>query len=179
MVNRYTDAIQKRKVNANGVWSGRKREANATCCLGLVLHWFRTQGSVARSMSMAFGLTSTVMYKWLKFSRKALCLPPTEEELEEYISAIGAKYPRLKERRVWGAANGLKVKIQQSSNWLIQSRYYNSWVCDTYVSSVFVFAANGRICICSYNCRGTWLLSKLQNQKQRPKSNNNTDNVKP
>eukprot|EP00536_Pseudo-nitzschia_multiseries_P000375 jgi/Psemu1/831/gm1.831_g len=166
-VDRYTDAVRNRKVNANGVWSGRKREANATCCLGLVLHWFRTRGSVARSVSMAFGLTSTVMYKWLKFSRKVLLFvlqyhpkamirPPTEEELEEYISAIGAKYPRLKERHVWGAADGLKVKLQQSSNWLIQSRYYNSWVCDTYVNSVFVFAANGRIRICCYNCPSTW-----------------------
>eukprot|EP00536_Pseudo-nitzschia_multiseries_P009054 jgi/Psemu1/22223/gm1.22223_g len=155
VVDRYTNAIWKKKVNKNGVWRGRKRKANATCCLGLVLHWFRTRGSVARSMSMAFVLTSTVMYKWLKFSRnvllfvlqnhpKAMIRLPTKEELEEYISVIGAKYPRLKERPVWGAANGLK------------SRYYNSWVCDTYVNSAFVFAVNERILICSYNCPGTW-----------------------
>eukprot|EP00536_Pseudo-nitzschia_multiseries_P003099 jgi/Psemu1/6958/gm1.6958_g len=82
---------------------------------------------------------------------------PIEEALEEYISPIGAKYPRLQERRVWGAADGLKIKIQQSLNWLIQSRFYNtSWVCDTYDNSVFVFAADGRICICCYNCPGTW-----------------------
>eukprot|EP00536_Pseudo-nitzschia_multiseries_P016557 jgi/Psemu1/46599/gm1.46599_g len=41
-VDRYTNAIRKRKFKANGVWSGRKCEANATYCFGLVLHWFRT-----------------------------------------------------------------------------------------------------------------------------------------
>eukprot|EP00536_Pseudo-nitzschia_multiseries_P002092 jgi/Psemu1/4895/gm1.4895_g len=101
MINRDTNAIRKWKVNVNGVWSGRKHESNATCCLGLVvLHWFQTQRSVTRSVSMVFGLTSTVVYKWVKFSRKVLLFvlqkhpkamvrPPTEEEVEEYIAAIG------------------------------------------------------------------------------------------
>eukprot|EP00536_Pseudo-nitzschia_multiseries_P012214 jgi/Psemu1/31251/gm1.31251_g len=44
---------------------------------------------------MAFGLTSTVMITL-----------PNKVEMEEYISAIGAKYPALHEKRVWGAADG-------------------------------------------------------------------------
>eukprot|EP00536_Pseudo-nitzschia_multiseries_P014970 jgi/Psemu1/40747/gm1.40747_g len=119
--------------------------ANATCCLGLALFWFRTRGSVARISSMAFGLTSTVMITL-----------PNKVEMEEYISAIGAKYPALHEKRVWGAADGLKLLIQHSDNWLIQSQYYNGWTCDTYVSSVFVFAPDGRICITAFNCPGSW-----------------------
>eukprot|EP00536_Pseudo-nitzschia_multiseries_P009576 jgi/Psemu1/23598/gm1.23598_g len=79
--------------------------AKATRCLGLVLFWFRTRGSVARISLMAFGLTSPVMI-----------VLPNKEEMEDYISAIGAKYPALHEKRVWGAANGLKLKIQHSNN---------------------------------------------------------------
>ena len=48
---------------------GRKRDLDAIGCLGLVLYWYRTRGSVARAVSMAFGLTATPMYKWLKFGR--------------------------------------------------------------------------------------------------------------
>eukprot|EP00536_Pseudo-nitzschia_multiseries_P013007 jgi/Psemu1/33833/gm1.33833_g len=139
-------SIRKRKIAT----TGRKRNTNATCCLGLVLHWFQTRGSVTRSVSIAFGLTSTVVYKCLKFSRKvilfvlqkhskAMVTAPTEEEVEKYIATIGAKYPRLHELQVWGAAaDGLKIKIQQSSsNWALESCFYNSWVCDTHANSVF------------------------------------------
>eukprot|EP00536_Pseudo-nitzschia_multiseries_P015274 jgi/Psemu1/41848/gm1.41848_g len=128
------------------VWNGRKREANGTCCLGLV----------AISVSMAFGLTSSVVYKWLKFSRKVLLFvlqkhpkamvkAPTEEEVEEYIAVI-----------VWAATDGLKVKIQHLLDWLVQSYFYNSWVSDTYVNSVFAFAPDGRIRICNYNYPDSW-----------------------
>eukprot|EP00536_Pseudo-nitzschia_multiseries_P009138 jgi/Psemu1/200010/e_gw1.249.34.1 len=76
--------------------------------------------------------------------------------MEEYISAIGAKYPALHEKRVWGGADGLKLLIQHSDNFLIQSQYYNGWTCNTYVSSVFVFAPDERIRITAFNCPGSW-----------------------
>eukprot|EP00536_Pseudo-nitzschia_multiseries_P002175 jgi/Psemu1/5036/gm1.5036_g len=121
-INRDTNAIHMRKIAT----TGRKPEANATCCL---------------------------VYKWLKFSRKvllfvlqkhpkAMVTAPTEEEVEECI--------------IWAATDGLEVKIKHSMNWLVQSYFYNSWVCDTYVNSVFVFASDGRIHICSYNYPGNW-----------------------
>eukprot|EP00536_Pseudo-nitzschia_multiseries_P001618 jgi/Psemu1/3738/gm1.3738_g len=129
----------------NEVPKGRKQEANAACCLGLVLFWFCTRGSVARISSMGFGLTSTAMITL-----------PNKVETEEYISAIGAKYPALHEKQVWSAANGLKLLIQHSDNWLIQSQYYSSWTCNTYMSSVFVFAPDGRIRITAFKCPGSW-----------------------
>ena len=75
--NRYTfdktsGRIRKLKLTLNGMPYGRKRDADATGCLGLVLYWYRTRGSFARAAPMAFGLTSTVVYKWLKFSRRVL-----------------------------------------------------------------------------------------------------------
>ena len=159
--------IRKRAFTRSGVPKGRKRELDAIGCLGLLLYWYRTRGSVARGTAMAFGLTSSPMYLWLRFSRRvllsvlqndplAMVSPPTEQEVVEYIDAIGVKYPALREQKVWGAADGLKVLLQKSSNWAIQNRSYNGWTADTYVNSMFVFAADGRIRMCTINAPGTW-----------------------
>ena len=121
---------------SNGKRKGRKRDLDAIGCLGLVLYWYRTRGSVARAAPMAFGLTSTPLYKWLKFGRRILLAAiqhhpaakvqvPSKEELDAFKNCIGAKYPILKD--VWGAADGLKLHIEQSTNWSKQNYYYNGW----------------------------------------------------
>ncbi|VEU37224.1 unnamed protein product [Pseudo-nitzschia multistriata] len=151
----------------SGKPKGKKREVDAVCAIGLVLYWYRTRGSVARSMAMAFGLTSTVMYKWLKFARRVLLVAlhkhpdamvsvPTEEEVNVYVNAIGEKYPRLGEKRVWAAADGLKSAIEASEDWFKQRAFYNAWKENTFVNSVFVFAPDGRIRISVFNCPGAW-----------------------
>lgn len=166
-VDRNTMKVRPRLFTKNGKPKGNKREITATIGLAVVLTWFRTRGSAARTLSMVFGLTSTPLYKWLKYSRKvllyvlqnhpdAIIRPPSDEEVEAYVAAIGRKYEALGTKRVWGAADGLKVKLQHSNNWAIQSMYYNSWVCDTYINSVLVFAPDGRIRMTTYNCPGTW-----------------------
>jgi hypothetical protein len=70
--DKETGEIRLIKVSRNGKKYGRKRELDAVGCLGLVLHWYRTRGSCARALSMAFGTTSTPLYKWLKFGRRVL-----------------------------------------------------------------------------------------------------------
>ena len=116
---------------------------------------------------MAFGLTSTVLYKWLKFSRQVLlfalqkhplaCVQsPTEEEIVKYSDAIAVKYPSLAPHKVWGAIDGLKLPLQQSTNWLVQNRFYNRWTKECFINSVFVFVPDGRIRMCVLNCPGTW-----------------------
>ena len=50
-----------------GLWKGRKQMIMSCSCLALVLYWYWTRGSVAHGIALAFGLTSTPMYKWLKF----------------------------------------------------------------------------------------------------------------
>ena len=57
----------KNKVDMHGVPMGRPRDMSAIGCLGLVLMWYRTRGSCARSLSMIFGQTSSPLYTWLKF----------------------------------------------------------------------------------------------------------------
>ena len=175
--NRYTfdkntGIIRKLKLTKYGNRQGRKRGIDATGCLGLVLYWFRTRGSVARAICMAFGVTSTPMYLWLKFSRRVLLFvlqnnsvakitDPTTDEINEYIRAIGRKYPILLEERVWGACDGLKLLLEQCTNWSIQNRFYNGWTSDTYVNSVFVFAPDGRIRIATINAPGSWHDSQM------------------
>ena len=146
---------------------GRKKAIDEIGCFGLVLFWFQTCGSVARSASLAFGMTSTPLYKWLKFSRKILLfvlqkhphaavVTPTQADVDKYVDAIGQKYESLREHKVWAAADGLKIPLAKSSKWRVQNQYYNGWTGDTYVNSVFVFSPDGKIQICTLNAPGTW-----------------------
>eukprot|EP00536_Pseudo-nitzschia_multiseries_P005783 jgi/Psemu1/13521/gm1.13521_g len=111
------------------------------------------------------------MYRWLKSGRKLLlfalqehpaakiCLP-NEEETQQYVNEISAKYPVLAPHRVWGACDGLKLHLQQSGNWMKQNQYYNGWTCGTYVNSILIFATDGRIRACILNAPDSFKLSK-------------------
>ena len=83
---------------------GRPRELDAIGGLGLVLIWYRTRGSCARSLALHFGLTSTPLYKWLKFARAILLsvlihdpqsqiVKPSLDEVTFYRQCIGEIYP--------------------------------------------------------------------------------------
>mmetsp|Transcript_14810 Transcript_14810/g.33985 ORF Transcript_14810/g.33985 Transcript_14810/m.33985 type:complete len:300 (-) Transcript_14810:117-1016(-) len=167
MVDEETGLICKCTLTIEGLQKGRKRQVDATCWLGLVLYWYQIRGSVARSTAMAFGLNSTPIYKWIKFGRRILLFvlqnhpfakirPPSEEDLKNYVSAIAAKHPILADEKVWGAADGLKLQLQRSRDWTVQNRYYNGWKGNTFVNSVFVFAPDGCIRICTLNAPGTF-----------------------
>jgi hypothetical protein len=160
-----TDVIRLVKVSSNGKRKGRKRELDAVGCLGLVLYWYRSRGSCARAMSLAFGTTSSPLYQWLKFGRRVLLFAlqhvpqakvslPSGEEVAAYVEAINNKYPVLTD--VWAACDGLKLKIQASGNYLKQNHYYNGWTHGHYVNSVLLFAPDGRIRGCTLNCPGSW-----------------------
>ena len=134
-------------------------------CLGLVLMWFRTRGSCARSLAMIFGQTSTPMYKWLKFARRVLlvCLIndpdaritlPTEADVKKYQEAIGAKYPEVAE--VWAAADGLKLCVEASGNYCTQNMFFNGYTHGHYINGIFVFSCDGKIIISLVNCPGTF-----------------------
>jgi transposase-like protein len=146
---------------------GRPRKIDAVGVLGLVLFWYRTRGSAARSISLAFGLTASNLYGWLRFGRRALLYalqhhpdakvtPPTKADIDRYVEAIANQYPLLAEERVWAACDGLKLPLEQSSNWLKQNPFYNGWKSHTYVNSVFCFAPDGLIRCATINCPGSW-----------------------
>eukprot|EP00536_Pseudo-nitzschia_multiseries_P000820 jgi/Psemu1/1861/gm1.1861_g len=149
---------------------------NTTGCLALVLFWFRTRGSATRAVALAFGLTFSPMYRWLKFGRRLLlfalqehpaakvCLV-NQEETQQYIDEISAKYPVLAPHRVWGACGGLKLHLQQSGNWMKHNQYYNGWTCGAYLKSVLIFAPDGRIRACILNAPGLELDYRIESLK--------------
>ena len=111
-----TNRIRKLKLRRDGTPYGRPRELDAAAGLGLVLMWYRTRGPCTRGLLMAFGVTSSPLYMWLLFSRRILLFVlmkvkeaqisfPTEQEIEDYVAAISAKYPILTDERVWGAVD--------------------------------------------------------------------------
>ena len=146
--------------------TGRPRDIDAVGGLGLVLMWYRTTGAISRTLSMIFGLTSTQVSTWLKFSMRVLlfvlqdvdgakvCLP-TPSELKIYSEAIGEKYPNLGDT-VWAAMDGLKTTIGRSGKEFVQAAFYNGWTCGHYVNCIFVFAPDGRIRVCCINSPGAW-----------------------
>ena len=148
--------------------NGRKREVPAEGALGLVLVWYRTRGSVARGLQHFFGMTGSPLYFWLRFSRRILLYvlqervpesaikKPLPDEVETYATAVSALYPVLQDEKIWGAADGIKLSIQGSCDYLKQNRNFNGWYHGHYINSVFVFAADGKIRICTLNSPGAW-----------------------
>ena len=141
---------------------GRPRLMHPADCLGLVLAWSRTRGSLM-VLQLIFGLTMTPVSKYLQFVRRILvkilkanelakiCLP-THEKLEEYRGMIQARHPVL--HNVWGTMDGLKVLIEDAGDFITQSRFYNGWKCDHYVTSVLCFAPDGTIPAAFFNVPG-------------------------
>jgi hypothetical protein len=79
---------------------------------------------------------------------------PMDEELQEFIRVIEAKYPALKD--CWGAMDGLKLLLDQSGDVKIQEWFYNGWTHDHYVTNLFLFSPDStRICHCFLNAPGT------------------------
>jgi hypothetical protein len=52
--------------------------------------------------------------------------------------------------------DGLKLPIQNSRDEAIQNAYYNGWLHDHLVGSVFIFAPSGLIVACTVNAPGSW-----------------------
>ena len=96
--------------------------------------WYRTRGSCSRGLAILFGQTSTPMYRWLKFGRMILfkylinnddtkLKLPSQEEIQVFKNTISDKYPVLD--NVYGAVDGLKLKVQESGNFYIQDHLCN------------------------------------------------------
>ena len=141
---------------------GRKRSIAAHDALGLVLGWTRTRGSLM-ALQMLFGLTMSPLQKYLQFSKRILIKVlannelaqirmPCLDDIEKYRSMIARRHPNLPD--VWGTMDGLKCRIEQPSDCLVQRRFYNGWKCDHFVTAVLCFAPDGTIPAAFYNVPG-------------------------
>ena len=55
---------------------------------------------------------------------------------------------------VSGTMDGLKVRIEEAPDEIVQSRFYNGWKSDHFVTGVFGFVPNGTIAMAFYNVPG-------------------------
>ena len=142
---------------------GRPRKVRPEDCLGLVLVWTRTRGSLT-ALQLIFGMTCSNLCMYLRFGRRVIVEAlksdplakiaiPSNEEITSYKEAVGAIYPLLYD--VWSTMDGLKLYLQQSGNTEIQARFYNGWTHGHYVTSVFVFCPDGTIPIAFFNVPGS------------------------
>ena len=109
---------------------------------------------------MAFGVTSSPLYIWLLFLRRILLfelmkvtepqvLFPIEPEIADYVAAISTKHPIL--IGVWNVVNRIKGICWSFYH---KNVFYNCWTHGHYISSIYMFAPDGWIRICSLNITG-------------------------
>ena len=150
---------------------GRPRMLDASLCLGLVLVYTRSCGSLWQ-MQLFSGTTRTPLSVWLRFGMVVLlkvlrnhplaCLKlPSQEQLKDYCNMISSRHPELVNDNVALAADGMKIPLEASGNKIIQERFYNGWKHGHFVSNVFVFAPDGTIPIMSINAPGSMHDSKV------------------
>jgi len=154
------DGCAKQKHQSN---KGRKRLMNSKDCLGLILAWTRTRGSMM-CLQIIFGLTQSILSLYLQFGMNLLILVlqdleeakvkvPSTNKISELQSLVRNRHPVLTD--VWCTMDGLKLYLQCPGTDDEQNNYYNGWQCDHFINSVLVFCPDGTIPICCYNVPGT------------------------
>jgi hypothetical protein len=140
---------------------GRPRKVRPEDCLGLVLVWARTRGSLM-ALQLIFEMTCSNLCMYLRFGRRVIVEAlksdsvtkiaiPSNEEIASHKEAVGAMYPLLSD--VWSTMDRLKLYLQQSGNTKIQARFYSGWTHGHYVTPVFVFCPDGTIPIAFFKAK--------------------------
>ena len=142
----------------------QKISLDAPSCLGLVLGYTRTKGSLF-SLQMIFGATHSVLALFLRYSIKLLYKVlkeepsarveiPSVEEIRGYQDVVSSHFPAL--NGTWCVVDGLKIPIQKSGDEAIQNAYYNGWLHSHFIGCIFVFTPSGLIVACTLNAPGSW-----------------------
>ncbi len=90
-----------------------------------------------------------ILIHTLKSDQLSAVRMPSVAEITTFKQAFEKRHRVLK--HVYSIADGLKLRLEQSGDVIVQNRYYNGWTHDHYVSNVMVFAPNGRIIACALN----------------------------
>ena len=89
-------------VDLLGMPMGSPRQINAIEGLGMVLMWYRAQGSCFRNLEFS----QRVLLHVISRDINSKVTTPSVEDVRIYNEVIGAKY--LLRGDVWGAADGIK-----------------------------------------------------------------------
>lgn len=165
MYNAYTPYSPSGKITKvrQQALGGRPRSLDATQSLALVLAWTRTRGPEF-VLCIMFGITSSVCSLFVRFGRtillrilasdsNAIVRLPTPNDTRAFQAAISSQYSMLTD--VCAVADGLKVDLEQTGDFITQNRFYNGWTHGHYVNNVFVFAPNGTVIACAINAPGS------------------------
>ncbi len=139
--------------------SGHSWNVQLADCLGMVLVWRQTRGTL-NVLQLVFGLTNSHLSVYLGFGIHLIVETfcddplarfsiPSMEEIETFKATFGERHPLL--NNCWATMDWLKLFLQSSRNAEIQERYYNRWMHDHHVTSVFCFCPNGTIPITFFN----------------------------
>jgi hypothetical protein len=132
---------------------GQKREVQPEDFLRLVLVWTCTRG-LLNVLQLVFGLTFTNLSVYLRFGIRLLAETfsndllarvaiPFVDEIESFKVAFAVRHPLLND--CWATMDDLKLYLQQAGSGEIQECFYNGWMHDHYVMSVFCFCPDGTI----------------------------------
>ncbi len=185
MFSRHTPFDESRMIVELEYTHGQKRVVQPANCLGLVLVWTPTRGSL-NVLQLVFGLTLPNLSVYLRFGIRlmvetfkndplARVAIPCNEDIESFKVAFAERHPLLND--CWVTMDGLKLYLQSAGNSEIQERFYNGWTHDHYVTSVFFFCPDGTILIAFFNVLGcvhdsqvaefSQIYEKLENVYQR------------
>ena len=117
--------------------SGRRRLINGEDCLGLVLVWSRTRGSLA-FLQVIFGLSRTGVEVYLRFGKRLLIKllsrdvnskigTPNRCRVESYMEAVREMHPALE--GVGLSMDGLRLSSEAPGSFVAQNNYYNCCLC--------------------------------------------------
>jgi hypothetical protein len=143
---------------------GRPRLCTSENALGLSLVYYRTKGQTF-TLCTIFGMTHTPLSLWLRFSRRILryllfehgaarIIMPSIEKVQQYQMNIVAKYPALQD--VYCFADGLKIDLQSTSNFVAQAIHYNGWTHGHYITNIFIFVPDGTLIGAAVNYPGSF-----------------------
>ncbi len=142
---------------------GRRRVVQPEDCLGLVLVWMYTRGSL-HVLQLVFGLTYSNLSVYLRFGMRIIVETFRHnplarvsillvEEIESFKAAFEERHPLLND--CWATMDEGKLYLQTAGNTYIHERFYKGWTHDHYVTPVFCFCPDGTIPISFLNVPGS------------------------
>ncbi|XP_006464061.1 hypothetical protein AGABI2DRAFT_75254 [Agaricus bisporus var. bisporus H97] len=163
-------AIPRSDTSVEGLSRAGRRSLDAAGALGLILHYLSSP-MLEVSLCEIFALIPATVFRYITFSLSLLLktlrrMPEyqvrylTDHEFQEQNALIVVRHPRL--TRAFGSMDGLNLPIQVSRDDDIENATYNGWLYAHFISSVFVFAADGfTIIACNLNAPGSWHDSRV------------------
>lgn len=147
--------------------------------LGLVLYWL-TDTAKGRSLQATFSVTPAAASRHLRSGMAALYktlleLPegairwPNGEEQQPFVQKIHDYEPRL--TNVWGVVDGVRFRMMNPRDALVQNAYYNGWTRKCEVTNVIVYTPDGCVAWANINlpgcCHDAYVARKLFDRLQQ------------